>query len=101
MSYPADARRRWFGLFFLFIALGLLIWGQTVLEPHLRGVGFLLYWLVCFIFTILALFTALLDLWIVRHRTRQAQQDLLKKTLGEENRDADQEKGEHSSKDKP
>jgi hypothetical protein len=81
MSNPLDARRRWFGLLFLFVALGLLIWGQTILKPHLNGLGYILYWLLCLVFTMLAMLTALLDCWIVRHRTREAQQGLLKKAL--------------------
>ena|SRR5688572_10359441 len=81
MSNPRDARRRWFGLFFLFVALGLLIWGQTILKPHLSGLAFIFYWLLCFCFTILAMLTALLDCWIVRRRTREAQRDMLKKAL--------------------
>ena len=67
---PADARRRWFGVFFLIIAAGMLIWGQTILKPRLEGVGFVIYWLVCMGFTALAMLTALLDIWAVRRRTR-------------------------------
>ena len=88
MSNPLDARRRWFGLFFLFVALGLLIWGETILKPHLNGLGFILYWLLCFVFTMLAMLTALLDFWIVRHRTREAQKGLLEKTLSRNRRNA-------------
>ena len=81
MSNPADARRRWFGLFFLFIALGLLIWGQTILKPHLSGLGFVLYWLVCFAFTILAMLTALLDFWVIRIRARREQREMIKRAV--------------------
>jgi hypothetical protein len=81
MLTPADARRRWFGAFFLIVAAGLLIWGQTVLKPHLDGIWFLLYWLVCFGFTALAMLTALLDFWIMRRKSRQSQKDLLQKAL--------------------
>lgn len=81
MASPVDARRRWFGLFFLFIAIGMLIWGQTVLKAHLHGLVFVFYWLVCFGFTFLALLTALLDLLIVRHRTRMEQRDLMERTF--------------------
>ena len=78
MLTPVDSRRRWFGLFFLLVAGGLLIWGQTILDSYLgRGIGFVLYWLVCFVFTGLAVLTALLDLWIVRRRARIEKQRLL------------------------
>ena len=84
MSNPADARRRWFGLFFLFIALGLLIWGQTILKPYLDGLWFILYWLACFAFTILALLTALLDFWIMRRRMRGEHRALFRDTFRED-----------------
>ena len=74
---PADNRRRWFGVFFLLIAAGMLIWGQTILKPYLEGMGFVLYWLACLAFTGLALLMALLDIWAVRRRTREQQRDLL------------------------
>src|SRR5258706_15277000 len=84
MSNPVDARRRWFGAFFLFVAVGLLVWGETILKPYLgNGIGFILYWLACFFFTGLALLTALLDLWIVRRRARDAQRELWQKTFTE------------------
>ena len=80
---PADVRRRWFGVFFLVIAAGMLIWGQTILKPYLRGIGFVLYWLACMAFTGLALLTALLDIWAVRRRTREQQRDLLQRIFDE------------------
>ena len=81
MTNPAEARRRWFGMFFLLIALGLLVWGQTVLQPHLRGMGFVLYWVACFVFTGLAMLTALLDMRAVRRRIRDQQRDLVQRTI--------------------
>lgn len=83
MPSAIDARRRWFGLFFLIVAGGMLIWGQTVLRAHLSGWGFLVYWLTCFVFTLLAILTALLDIWIVRRRSRQARRELFERTFGE------------------
>ncbi len=80
---PADVRRRWFGVFFLLIAAGMLIWGQTLLKPYLQGIGFVLYWLACMAFTGLALLTALLDIWAVRRRTRERQRDLLQRIFDE------------------
>jgi hypothetical protein len=79
----ADFRRRWFGVFFLLIAAGMLIWGQTILKPYLEGIGFMLYWLGCLAFTGLALITALLDIWAVRRRTREQQRDLLQRIFEE------------------
>jgi hypothetical protein len=82
MKTSADERRRWFGMLFLILALGLLIWGQTLLKPHLRGWWFILYWLICFALTGLAFLVALLDLLIMRHRAREERRRLLRETFG-------------------
>jgi hypothetical protein len=80
---PVDARRRWFGVFFLIVAGGMLIWGQTVFKSRLEGIGFIIYWLVCFWFTGLAMVTALLDIRTLRRRTRDQHRDLFRHTLEE------------------
>lgn len=84
---PADARRRWLGLFFLTLSAGLLLCGQTFLRPHLEGFVFAVYWLCCFGFTFVTLGIALLDLRAVRRRIleehRQQQAELLQRTLDE------------------
>ena len=81
MPTPADALRRWLGLFCLTMAGGMLIWGQTVLKPHLDGFGFLIYWAVCFLFTFGAIGIALLDMRAVRQRLRAEHESLIKRTL--------------------
>ena len=73
------------------IAGGMLIWGQTILKPHLEGIGFVIYWLACMVFTGLALVTALLDIWAVRRRTREQQRDLLQRVFGEAESDGEKE----------
>jgi hypothetical protein len=81
MQTPADALRRWLGLFCLTMAGGMLIWGQTVLKPHLDGIGFLIYWGVCFLFTFAAIGIALVDMRVVRQRVRAEQEALIRRTL--------------------
>lgn len=81
MFTSEDARRRWFGILFLILAGGMLIWGETVFRSRLRGVAFIAYWLVCFVFVMLAMVTALLDLRAMRRRTRDQQRDLFQQTL--------------------
>jgi hypothetical protein len=78
-----DARRRWLGLFCLAVAFGMLVWGQTVLKPHLAGWGYLGYWFVCFFFTIAAIWIALLDVRAIRRRIRNEHRELIQKTLEE------------------
>ncbi len=81
MQTPADALRRWLGLFCLTMAGGMLIWGQTVLKLHLEGLGFLFYWAGCFLFTFAAIGIALLDMRAVRQRVRAEQESLIRRTL--------------------
>lgn len=81
MQTPADALRRWLGLFCLTMAGGMLIWGQTVFKPHLDGIGFLIYWAVCFLFTFAAIGIALVDMRAVRQRVRAEQEALIRQTL--------------------
>src|SRR2546429_3523169 len=91
----ADARRRWFGVFFLIIAAGMLIWGQTFLKPYLAGVGFVIYWLACMGFTALAMLTALLDIWAIRRRTRDQQRDLLRQIFDENDSEREDPRDKH------
>lgn len=83
MATSADELRRWLGAFCLAVAAGLLIWGQTVLQPHLRGFWFVAYWAFCFLFTLAAIVIALLDVRAVRRRARREQRALLERTLDE------------------
>jgi drug/metabolite transporter (DMT)-like permease len=72
----SDRKRRWFGLLYLLIAGIMLVWGTTWLESYLSQSdwSFLIYWFVCFVTTFMAMFVALLDIWIIRTRARQQRQ---------------------------
>jgi hypothetical protein len=94
MSDPAEAWRRWLGLFCLAVAAGMLIWGQTILKPHLEGVSFIIYWAFCFLFTIAAIFIALLDVRAVRRRSKEEHSDLIARTLQEIEEQADKKDDE-------
>jgi hypothetical protein len=85
MLTSMDARRRWFGALFLILSLGLLVWGTTWLSEYLvhRPILFLFYWATCAFLTGLALINALLDMIIVRKKTRDEQTSLAEKTLAE------------------
>ena len=90
MPTSADALRRWFGLLFLALAFGMLIWGQTVLRARLEQHPklFVFYWAGCFLVTFAAIFTALLDMRVTRRRARQEQEKLIQRTLEDIDRDA-------------
>jgi hypothetical protein len=78
---PDDVRRRSFGTLFLVLAVTLLIWGQTLLKPHLTGVAFIFYWLACFGAIGLTIGIALWDLRVMRVRWRRHQEELVKRTM--------------------
>ena len=78
-----QAWRRWFGLLFLALGFGMLIWGQTVLKSRLAGASYILYWAVCFLFTALAMLTALVDMWLVRRQSRRERRALLNRAIDE------------------
>lgn len=53
------------------------------MQDKLQGVPFLIYWMVCFLFTMAAIVTALLDLRATRKRARQEHEALIQRTLNE------------------
>ena len=81
MALDATARRRWFGAVVLLAALGMLICGETVLKGKLGDLTFIVYWLVCFALTGLAIVVAFLDARALQRRIRQEQRDLFETTL--------------------
>ena len=79
----AKIRRRWFGALCLLAALAMLVAGETVLQGRLKALGFIAYWLVCFVVTVLAIGAALLDARAVREETQTEQRALFESTLQE------------------
>lgn len=71
------------GMIFLGIAVLMLIVGETVLRSSLTKVPFLLYWMVVFILTGLAIVFAFLDVAGVQRQAREQQRELLEKTIRE------------------
>ena len=83
MLNAVDARRRWFGAFFLIVAGGLLLWGLTFLAPVLaqRPGLFVIYWLTCFGLTGLSFAIAIYDFRVLRRRMRQEQKRAFEKSF--------------------
>lgn len=88
MQLNATARRRWFGALMLVCALGLLVAGETILKRRLEGLGFLLYWGLCFVFTGLAILTAYIDARVLQIKSRKETRELLQTTLNKIQNDA-------------
>ena len=91
MRREVDVRRRWIGAGVLTVALAMLVLGQTALKGRLGELPFLLYWLVCFLFTFLAIVIAFLDARSLQQRVREEQRELFDATL--KNIDAEARKG--------
>jgi hypothetical protein len=88
MASDATARRRRLGALMLLAALGMLVAGQTILKTRLKDLGFLLYWLLCFILTAAAILVAYLDALALQRRSRREARELLETTLSEIESDA-------------
>ena len=83
MGSANDKRRRWCGAIFLLAALAMLVAGETVLRDRLGKIGFVVFWMACFVFTCLALLIALIDAAVVRRRAREEHRQFLEQTLQE------------------
>ena len=83
MSTRADQQRRKWGMFCLSSAVGMLVFGQTLLESRLQGVSYLIYWIICFLFTMAAIAIALLDVSALRKQSQSVQKEILKDTFGD------------------
>lgn len=77
MQSARKTARRWAGVLFLSLALGLLVPGLTVLDGRLRPDVFLLYWLACFAFTVAAFWTALREAADIRREAVREHRRLL------------------------
>lgn len=85
MLTPVDARRRWFGSFFLILAGGLMIWGFTFMHGLLikNPLWFLAYWLSVFVLTVVSFGIAVYDMMVVRRRLREEQRSAFNRAFGE------------------
>jgi membrane protein implicated in regulation of membrane protease activity len=87
-------------MIFLIIAVVMLILGETLLRTSLTKVPFLLYWMVCFLFTGLAILFAFLDVAGVQRQARDQQRELLEKTIHEIARQKEAKAGRSGSGNK-
>ena len=96
MAKLGNPRRRRLGTICLMIAVGMLVAGQTVFEPLLFGRRFLVYWLVCFLFTFLAMLAAFSEWLAVWMQAREEQRNLLKQAMTSVERDAETRRADSS-----
>ena len=85
MLTSVDARRRWFGAFFLIIAGGLMLWGFTFMGEILarNPLFFVLYWSACLGFTLLAFCIALYDMIVIRRRIREEKREAFNRAFSD------------------
>ena len=85
MLTSVDARRRWFGTFFLIVAGGMLLWGFTFLAPVLikRPMMFVIYWITCLGFTTLSFLIAVYDMRVIRKRVRDEKKAAFNKAFSD------------------
>ena len=76
-----SATRRWLGAVCLLIAIGMLVADEYFFRGRLGGMAALAYWFVCFVFTVLAICAAFLDVRALRRTTRDEQRALFQDTL--------------------
>ena len=81
MGLEPVIKRRLLGALFLVAAIAMLIAGQTILQGRLSPGGFLLYWLVCFVFTCVAIVIAFRDMRDLQKRVQREHRVLLDDTL--------------------
>lgn len=77
-------RRRRVGLALILAAIVFVLLGQLVFDPFLKEnlYVFVLYWGSCALFTVLALYVALMDMVAVRREAERAERKLVQETFG-------------------
>jgi hypothetical protein len=68
---------------FLIISVVMLVLGETVLRSSLSKIPFIIYWMVCFVVTAMAVLFSFLDVAGVQRQAREQQRELLEKTIEE------------------
>lgn len=81
MPVTAKQRRRWFGALCLLTSIVMLAAGETTPGKRLNGISYIIYWLVCFLLTALALLIAILDARALRREAHSEQRELLEHAL--------------------
>ena len=77
---PVSARRFVGGLLLLGALLMLLL-GLTTFSPALKGIAFIIYWLICYLLTGGAALMAIIDFACIRRDMKKQQTELMESTL--------------------
>ena len=63
------------------VSFAMVMWGQIVLQPHLAGVAFALYWSACFGLSIVAAMIGVLDVRAMLRNLRTERLALLRRAM--------------------
>src|SRR5215831_13860360 len=88
IGFAGVNRRRLLGALCLGAAVLMLVLGETVLNHRLSELVFLLYWIICFVLTCMAIGCAFLDVRAMQQTVRKEQRSLLDETMREIEGDA-------------
>ena len=81
MRFDRVIQRRVIGAIFVLLAIAMLICGQTIPPGRLSPLGFLMYWLICLVFTCLAIVIAFRDARDMQQKVQREHRALLDETL--------------------
>jgi integral membrane sensor domain MASE1 len=71
----------WIAGVFIFVAIAMVVLGETVLAGHLRDYDYVFYWGACMIVTLLAAFAAVFDMVAIRRESRREHHRLAEDTF--------------------
>jgi hypothetical protein len=81
MRFDRVIQRRVIGTVLVLLAITMVICGQTLLRGRLSPPGFLMYWLICLVFTCLAIVIAFRDAREMQQKVKREHRALLDETL--------------------
>ncbi|MDB6058170.1 MAG: hypothetical protein JWO95_2014 [Verrucomicrobiales bacterium] len=87
--------RHWISGVFIFIAIAMVVLGQTVLAGRLKDYDYVLYWGGCMVMTLFAAFAALYDMAKIRRESKREHHQLVERTF--KNPDPDSFSGESNA----
>ncbi|MGZ4962723.1 MAG: hypothetical protein ACXWIU_16000 [Limisphaerales bacterium] len=73
--------RHWVAGVFIFIAIGMVVLGQTVFATRLKDYDYVFYWGACMIMTLLAAVAALIDMAVIRRQSRREHHQLVEESF--------------------
>ena len=79
LTYRGKFVVRTLGSIFVGVCCGMIVLGETFLKDDLRGPVFILYWTWCFLVTLLAGITAVVDMVFVRRAGRRSRRELFQR----------------------